>query len=155
MTFASAVKNVQRGEETQIALSIAQRELEKVRSYTYEAVAFPTGSLPSASAESGNFLQRVSSANFNVRRTGTAELKPMATSASGKLSAAPTTFNSGGSTGQTYVVAVTMNDKPCEEATKKPCTYKRVIVAVQLDKRPNQSYKHSYYELQSDFVNPQ
>jgi Tfp pilus assembly protein PilV len=153
MTFAAAVKNVQRGKETQVAQSVAQKEMEKIRSYTYAAVAFPTGSLPTASAETGNFLNRVSGANFNVLKSGT-ELKPMATSASGKLSAAPTAFSSGGSTGKVYAVAVTMNDKPCEEATKKACTYKRVIVAVQLDRRPNQSYKHSYYELQSNFTDP-
>jgi prepilin-type N-terminal cleavage/methylation domain-containing protein len=153
LTFAAAIHSVQRGKDTQITQNIAQREMEKLRSLSYENVAFATGSLPAFSSTTTSPLYRVTASNYKLTKTGS-ESKPMATSAVGKLSATPTTFTSGGSSGKVYAFAVTMNDKPCEEVTKKVCTYKRVIIAVQLEKGPGQSYVPPYYELQSDFSNP-
>jgi Tfp pilus assembly protein PilV len=167
LTFAAAIHNVQRGRETQIASSIAQREVEKIRSLPYERVAMTA--LPTTSAETANPAKRVSGSEFALNRAGT-ELAPIAVATTGLCSTAkpcvnsspssscvggtsPGTFTNGTAKGSVYCYVATLKDSACEVATGKTCTFKRIVVAVWLEKAGNQSSRPAYYELQSN-INP-
>lgn len=168
MTFTVAIHNIQRSRDTQVALSVAQREMEKVRSIPYDQVVMTAA--PKVSAEAGSPALRVSETEFALNKSGT-EKAPLAIATAGVCTTekpcvnnepasscvggtSPGTFSNGSATGAVYCYVTTLNDKPCEEATKKACPYKRVVVAVWLTKPGNQPQRSSYYELQSNFFDP-
>jgi len=124
---------------------------------------------PKASAETANPAKRVVGSEFNLKKSGT-ELAPLAIAGTGVCSSSkpcvnnepasscvggtsPGTFTNGTATGSVYCYVTTLKDKPCEEATGKACTYRRVVVAVWLAKAGNLASRPAYYELQSN-VNP-
>ena len=165
MAFAMAVKNVQRGRETQIALSVAQREMEKIRSLPYERVLMTAS--PKSSAETMSPANRLSGNEFALNKAGT-EKAPLAVATAGICSTAkpcvnsepasscvggtsPGSFSNGSATGSVYCYVTTLKDEACEKATGKTCTYRRVVVAVWLAKTGNRADRSPYYELQSNF----
>ena len=168
MTLVAAIHNVQRGQETQVASSVAQREMEKIRVLPYERVAMVT--TPATSTQTGNPATRVSGGEFALGRTGT-EKVPMAIAGTGICTtekpcvnnqgasscvggSSPGTFTIGGATGSVYCYVTTVKDAACEAATAKICSYKRVVVAVWLTKRGNLASRPAYYELQATIANP-
>jgi Tfp pilus assembly protein PilV len=165
MAFAMAVKNVQRGRDSQIALSVAQREMEKIRSLPYERVLMTAA--PTSSTETASPANRISGNEYALNRVGT-EKQPFAVAAAGVCTSAkpcvnnqpasscvggasPGTFTNGTATGSVYCYVTTVKDAPCELATGKTCTYRRVVVAVWLTKSSNQAVRAPYYELQANF----
>jgi len=165
MAFAMAVKNVERAGDTQVALSVAQREMEKIRSLPYERVLMTA--TPASSTETASPANRVSGSEYALKKGGT-EKQPLAiasagvcTSAKPCVNSAPaatcvggsgaTTFTNGSATGSVYCYVTTIKDEACELATKKTCTYRRVVVAVWLAKSSNQVLRPSYYEIQANF----
>jgi len=160
MTFSAAVHNVQRGRDTQAAISVAQREMEKVRSLPYEKILLK--STPVTSADANNPNNRVSGTTFNLKRTGTAENATMAVSSSGEVEPVSSAFSVGGTNVTVYRYVVWRKDAAfCATGTngeKESCkagqNYKRVIIAVLPNKPGNVTHTRRYYELQSDFVNP-
>ena len=167
MAFAMAVKNVQRGRDTQIAISVAQREMEKIRSLPYERVLMTA--TPKNSTETTSPAYRVSGSEFALKKAGT-EKQPLAIASAGVctstkpcVNSEPSsscvggsagTFSNGSATGSVYCYVTTLKDEPCEKTTGKTCTYRRVVVAVWLAKSSNQSARPAYYELQSNFFSP-
>jgi Tfp pilus assembly protein PilV len=166
MTFAAAIHNVQRGRDTQIAQSVAQRELEKIRSLPYERVAM--ASLPAASAETSSPASRISGSEYNLSRTGTEKAalvvagtgvcstsKPCVNYAASSscVGGTGTTFSNGTAKGSVYCYVTSLKDTACEAATSKQCLYKRIVVAVWLEKDSNQGKRPNYYELQTN-INP-
>lgn len=160
MTFSAAVRNVQRGKESQVGISVAQREMEKIRALPYEKIAMKT--TPANSAEATNPNNRVSGSTFNLKRSGTSEYATMVVSASGEVEPASTAFSVGGTTVTVYRYVVWRKDAVyCAtgtnaetESCKNGQNFKRVIIAVRPNQPGNVAYKRGYYELQSDFVNP-
>jgi Tfp pilus assembly protein PilV len=166
IVFASAVKNVERGRDTQVGVSVAQREMEKVRSLKFSEVLLKE--MPVASAEAGNPGLRVNSVGteYNLNRSGAASWAKVATAAAGESGAVEPkseTFSVGGTKVTVYRYVVWRKDEAfcktftsaaeptsCEEGKN----YKRVIIDVWPSKAGNQASRGSYYELQSDFVNP-
>ncbi len=168
MAFAMAVKNVQRGRDTQIALSVAQREMEKIRSLPYERVLM--AATPASSTETANPANRVSGSEFALNKAKT-EKAPLAIASAGVCSASkpcvnsspasscvggtsPGTFSNGSASGSVYCYVTTLKDEACEKTTGKTCSYRRVVVAVWLTKASNQAQRPAYYELQSNFFSP-
>ncbi len=168
MAFAMAVHNVQRSRDTQIASSVAQREMEKIRSLPYERVAM--SAIPATSAETISPANRVSGTEYALNKAGT-EKAPLAIATAGICStekpcvnstpastcvgaSSPETFTNGTATGSVYCYVTTLKDEACEKATGASCTYKRVVVAVWLAKPNDQAQRRPYYELQSNFINP-
>ncbi len=94
MTFSAAVRNVQRGKETQVGLSVAQREMEKIRSLPYEKIALKT--TPVNSTETTNPNNRVSGSTFNLNRTGAANYASMVISSSGEVEPSTSAFSGRG-----------------------------------------------------------
>lgn len=160
MAFSAAVKNVQRGKETQVGLSVAQREMEKVRNLPYDKILLKTTPLNSSVPTNPN--NRVSGTTFNLNRTGTADYAPMAISASGELEPSSSAFSVGGTNVTVYRYVVWRKDTAyCAtgtnsqtEACQNGQNYKRVVIAVLPDTPKNVTHTRAYFELQSDFVNP-
>jgi type II secretory pathway pseudopilin PulG len=171
MTFVMGIHNVERGKNTQVGVSVAQREMEKVRSLSYNEVALAPP-LPATSADAANPDHRVSGGNFYLQRDRT-EPAPLCVAGSGECSAdvgrvvkgpaescvdsaEGSSFEVGGGKqavkGQVYCFVTLKKDPACEAATGKACSFKRVVVDVWLDKLPSEPTRRSYYELQSDFV---
>jgi prepilin-type N-terminal cleavage/methylation domain-containing protein len=167
--FASAVRNVQRGREAQVGVSVAQREMEKIRSLKYSEILLKTA--PETSTEAGNPGVRVNTAKteFDLDRSSTTTLAKLAmtsTGLSGETAAVEPkseTFSVGGTPVTVYRYVVWRKDESyCKTFTstteptacKEGKNYKRVIIDVWASKAPNQATRQAYYELQSDFVNP-
>jgi prepilin-type N-terminal cleavage/methylation domain-containing protein len=164
--FASGIKNVQRGREGQVAVSVAQREMEKVHSLPFAEVLLKTA--PEASAEAASPAHRVSSARteYNLNRTGATNWAKLATPGTGEIGAVEPrseTFSVGGSPVTVYRYVVWRKDEAyCKTFTsttepmscKEGKNYKRVIIDVWPSKAGNLSSRSAYYEIQSDFVNP-
>jgi Tfp pilus assembly protein PilV len=160
MTFSGAIHNVQRGRESQAGITVAQREMEKIRGLPYSAIALKT--TPPTSANSAEPNYRVSGETFNVNRTGTASYGALVVSASGSVDASSSAFTVGGVSVTVYRYVVWRKDNAyCatgtngeKESCKKGQNFKRVIIAVVPQKTGNTPTVRPYYELQSDFVNP-
>jgi len=160
MALSAAVHNVQRGRDTQAGISVAQREMEKIRSMPYEKILLKT--TPVSSGETSNPNNRVSGTTFNLKRTGASEFATMAISSSGEVEPSSSAFSVGGTNVTVYRYVVWRKDAAyCatgtnseKESYKSGQNYKRVIVVVVPNKPSNITNTRSYYELQSDFVNP-
>jgi len=164
--FASAIKNVQRGRETQVGISVAQREMEKVRSLKYAEVLLKSAPESSTEAESPNSRVNTARTEYNLSRTGTASWAKLATAATGETGAVEPkseTFSVGGTPVTVYRYVVWRKDEAyCGTFTstteptscKEGKNYKRVIIDVWPSKAGNQGSRRSYFEVQSDFVNP-
>jgi Tfp pilus assembly protein PilV len=163
MTFAAAIQNVQRSKETQVGLSVAQREMEKVRALPYAEVGLEAAAPTSVEAGSPGLRVRSSSTEFNLARTGTANWQKLVSG--GKVKPGPEELSSiGGTKVMVYRYVVSQEDAAliassyCQEnPTKSACTgnqRKRVVIDVWPLKQSNSPSRHGYYELQSDFVNP-
>ncbi|HVV89817.1 MAG TPA: prepilin-type N-terminal cleavage/methylation domain-containing protein [Solirubrobacterales bacterium] len=164
--FASGIKNVQRGRETQIGVSVAQREMEKVHSLKFSEVLLMAA--PETSAEVASPAHRVSSARteYNLNRTGATNWAKLAVAGTGETGAVEPkseTFSVGGAPVTVYRYVVWRKDEAfCKTFTstteptscKEGKNYKRVIIDVWPGKVGNQASRHGYYELQSDFVEP-
>jgi type II secretory pathway pseudopilin PulG len=152
MTFGAAIHNVQRGKETQQGISVAQREMERIRVEPFEDIGVENGRVdPPSSASPTLPTSRVGpgGTTFTLKRTGQEESPP--TFVEGDLSAGPIPRTSeDGTRVDVYRFVV------CEEAvTTTPCLSKRVVVDVVPIAADNQgNYQHSYYELQSTVVDP-
>lgn len=161
MTFSAAVHNVQRGREEQGEISVAQREMEKVRGMSYEKIALKTA--PTTSAIPTEPGYRVSGSTFNLNRTGTASYAPLVIASSGEVQPKGAAFTVGGVSVTVYRYVVWRKDTAyCAtgtNGTKETCingqNYKRVIIDVVPTKTGNTVTARPYYELQSDFVDPE
>jgi prepilin-type N-terminal cleavage/methylation domain-containing protein len=164
--FASGIRNVQRGRDTQVGISVAQREMEKIHSFKFAEVLMKTA--PETSAEAGNPGLRVNSGRteYNLNRTGAANWAKLASAGTGETGTVEPkseTFSVGGTAVTVYRYVVWRKDEAfCKTFTstteptscKEGKNYKRVIIDVWPSKAGNQSSRSAYYELQSDFVNP-
>jgi type II secretory pathway pseudopilin PulG len=164
MTFGAAIHNIQRSRETQVGLSVAQREMEKIRAVPYSEIGLETPA-PS-STEVGNPGTRVrNSSEYNLTRspTGTASWQSIVNG--GKVKPGPEELASIGGTKVVvyrYITsqedaALKASDYCKEDPAKAACTAnqrKRVVIDVWPIQQPNATSRHSYYELQSDFINP-
>ena len=166
MTFASAIHNVQRSRETQIGISVAQREMERIRVIPYASVALSTTPTPLTAKEKTEKTEQ-SEPRFRVRLepvtefdlqrpTAKEEWRPVMTAAGGLVkSESKGTEKVTASDGTEVEV---FRYVTCEEAGKtySNCQAKRVVIDVIPIGKANlgPAYKHGYYELQSTLVNP-
>jgi type II secretory pathway pseudopilin PulG len=140
MALASSIKGVQRSKEVQQGISVAQREMERIRAESFTSIGL-TGNLTQVA---NTPLSRVSSAGseFNISRTGTAKFLPLVKT--GTLTSKLEGVKSLDGTEMTVYRFVV-----CEETAVSTCNSKRIIVDVQTTPTKQQvNYKHGYYELQ-------
>jgi type II secretory pathway pseudopilin PulG len=165
--LSAATKNTYRAKQTQVALDMAQQELEALRGLTTEEVALTSTPPHSSNIMSPNY--RVNNGTFAAKQSPLGEYRNLVVNggelyggteeedviSGGVIEPGPTSFNSGDLTGKIYRYVVWRNDERCPEATC-PGTqdYKQVIVAVKMDKPGNISAQRGYVEVQSDFIDP-
>jgi type II secretory pathway pseudopilin PulG len=150
VAFAGAIHGIQRGREMQQGVSVAQREMERIRVEPFSEVGLTTTSVtPAPISESKNPASRVSpgGGEFNLNRTGNPSYKPFAP---GNLQVEkPEVSSVGGSRMNVFRYVV------CESEIASECVAKRIVVDVVPVPADNASgYQHSYYELQSTIVKP-
>lgn len=152
--FAGAIHGIQRSREMQQGVSVAQREMERIRIMEFGEVALTAAPEPALSGGTKNPFTRVSSSGgFNLNRSGAPDYKPFVTSPTGMEVEKPGVPSVGGSEMNVYRFVVC--EQEVEGELETICVAKRIIVDVVPVPADNQSgYQHSYYELQSTIVDP-
>jgi type II secretory pathway pseudopilin PulG len=157
----SATRNAARAEGTQVAIEVAQREMEELRALDYDEVALTA--TPPTSSNPSDPRNRVSGSTFALNRDGTNPATMVVNGGSifgggtiigGVVNPGPETFSSGQVSGRIYRFVVWRNDPACTESL---CgggqDYKEVVVAVRIDQ--GAGYDRGYVETQSGFVDPE
>ena len=151
-----SARNAFRAEQGQVGINVAQRELEKLRQYSYADVAL--SSTPTYQADTKDPRNRISGTNFALSpdKTNPAEMiiRGVAGQATGVIDPGPTPFTLGDVTGNVYRFVVWQNEPGCIAACPGTHDRKRVIVAVKIDNQPI-SFARSYQEVQSDIIDPE
>jgi type II secretory pathway pseudopilin PulG len=157
--LSSATKNTQRAKSTQVALDLAQHELEKLRGIPNSQLALTRP--PSHVAYALNPSFRVSGSTFALIRQPPSEYQQLVVNGdslqvggkieTGVVDPGPEPFTSGDVTGEIYRYIVWKDDPA---STTRWQDYKQVVIAVKLDTAANQSGIRGYVEVQSDFTDP-
>lgn len=153
--LAAATKNAQRAKASQVALDLAQEEMERLRAIPYDHLGL--SSLPAHASNSLNPNFRVQAATFALRRSPVGEYGPLVSNEAGfspqseYFSGNP---NAGGTTGTIYRYVVWRDDPKCSEADCPGSEdYKQIVVAVQPKKLgPGE---RGYVEVQSGRIDPE
>jgi prepilin-type N-terminal cleavage/methylation domain-containing protein len=162
--LSAATRNAQRAKASQVALDFAEQELEYLRSLKDEDLALTAAPGHSTNTRSPNY--RVSNGTFALTREPPASYKTLVVNGGslygggeikgGTISPGPTTFTNGDVEGRVYRYIVWRNDAQCPEAS---CAgnqdYKQIIVAVKLNTPASQAGERGYFEVQSNFIDPE
>jgi type II secretory pathway pseudopilin PulG len=162
--LSAATKNTQRAKQSQVALDRAQQELEALRGLSPDEVALERAPSPSNNPLSPDY--RVSGDTFALSREPRGEYATLAvngdrietaeggTIEDGAIDPGPDEFTSGDVKGKVYRYVVWRNDARCGAACPREQDFKQIVVAVKLDKQPNELAERGYVEVQSDFIDP-
>lgn len=164
--FDTASRTSFRAEQSQVAINVAQREMEEIRSLEYDQVVM--ASTPAFNSDVKDPRHRVNGTRFDagndgqlfemVRNGGTLDAGGNINCSSNRYApcivAGPENFTSGDVSGQIYRFVVWRNDPTCSPTV---CTgsqdLKRAIVVVKLNEVAA-SFNRNYVEVSSDFVDP-
>jgi type II secretory pathway pseudopilin PulG len=159
--LAGARKATYRGEQSQVANDIAQREMETLRATPYTKLAMT--STPGHSTDQSDPRYRVSSGNFALGRDGSnpapmvvngGTLVKGGTVSGGTVNPGPEPFTSGDVSGTIQRFVVWQNDPRCQDVLCPGSQdFKRAVVLVTLDTTASGGVRQ-YVELQSDAINP-
>ena len=164
--LSAATKNTERAKATQVALDRAQQEVEKLRTLTNAELAMTTNPPSSSNEMNPGYRVNAGLGTYALDRSPVGSYQRMVVKGGslygggvvegGVVNPGPVPFSSGDVHGQVYRYVVWRNDEECPE-TSCPGTqdYKQIVVAVKLDKPPNQAGERGYVEVQSKFVDPQ
>jgi type II secretory pathway pseudopilin PulG len=168
--LGAAARNTQRAKATQVALDLAQQELEALRSLKNEELALTTTASPSANQLSPGYRVNSGNATFALNREPASTYEKMVVNGGeiygqsgeeakkiehGVVNPGPTPFTRGDVSGNIYRYVVWRNDESCsEEKCPGPQDYKQIVVAVKLNKMGNEAAERGYVEVQSDFIDP-
>ncbi|HET8863552.1 MAG TPA: hypothetical protein VFM94_09920 [Solirubrobacterales bacterium] len=156
--LGAATKNAQRAKATQVALDLAQEEMERLHSIPYSELAVYPAPVPSSDAKSPNF--RVSSTEtFALHRSPPTAYFPIEVDPKGFSPESEfTTGDSeggGGVKGTIYRYVVWRNDTSCPDAECPGSEdYKQIVVAVKPDRTVSQGGEAGYVEVQSAVTAP-
>jgi type II secretory pathway pseudopilin PulG len=160
--LGGATRNAQRAKATQVALDLAQEELERLHSLPYDCAQVPAGgsclalnTLPSHENGEKKPNSRVNGELFALQRSPANAYFPLDVETEKGFSPA-SAFNTGdgeagGIRGTIYRYVVWRNDPSCTtpacEASEHD--YKQIVVAVKPDTPVNQQSETGYVEVQS------
>ena len=156
--LGAATKNAQRAKATQVALDLAQEELERLHSLPYESIA--VNSPPKTASNSSNPGYRVKGSEFALQRSPVSDYEPLAVDEEKGVSPESEFFSGdtehGGIKGTLYRYVVWRNDPACPEA-ECPGTedYKQIVVAVKPTRSVAQGGEGGYVEVQSQVTDPE
>jgi len=161
--LSDANRNTDRAKATQVALDLAQQELEALRSLTNKELALTSS--PPHSSDELNPDYRISNGKFAVIREplgsyrklvvneGEIEGESEKTIEGGTVKPSES-FESGGVSGTIHRYVVWANDEACGTACPTSQDFKQIVVAVKLNTPATQFGERGYVEAQSDFVDP-
>jgi hypothetical protein len=161
--LSAATRNTQRAKASQVALNMAQQELEALRSLSNEELALTSRPPPSTDPLEPNY--RVAGGSFAVVRDprssyrqlvfngGEIQGEPEKTIEKGVIKPSEK-FEVGDVSGTIHRYIVWRNDDACGSACPTTQDFKQIIVAIKLDTPGNQSGERGYMEAQSNFVDP-
>lgn len=155
--LASATKNAQRARQTQVALDLAQEEVERLRSVPYQELALSSLPSPSSSKLSPNF--RVQGTEFALNRSPVGQYESLVGPSEAGFSPS-SEFHSGnpsdgGISGTIYRYVVWRNDPSCPNTQCEGLhDYKQVIVAVQPQGLAGEG-ERGYVEVQAKRIDPE
>jgi type II secretory pathway pseudopilin PulG len=159
--LGAATKNAQRAKATQIALDLAQEEMERLHSIPYEELSVNRTPTPTSNAKDPNSRISVSIGDslFALRRDPLGAYFPLDVDEEKGVSPESefTTGNTeaGGVTGTLYRYVVWRNDPSCsEEECPGEHDYKQIVVAVKPDRAVSQGGESGYVEVQSAITAP-
>jgi prepilin-type N-terminal cleavage/methylation domain-containing protein len=168
--LSAATRNTERAKATQVALDLAQQEVEAMHSLGNEELAMKTTPPHSSDPLNPDFRVKASAGTFALSREPVSSyqtlvhnggvIEGVGTSEEGKfiengvVNPGPEDFENGDVTGEVYRYVVWRNDDVCGAACPTQQDYKQIIVAVKLDTPGNQAGERGYVEVQSNFVDP-
>lgn len=154
--LASATKNAQRAKATQVALDLAQEEVERLRAVPYNRLGL--SSPPEPSSDPRNPGYRVQGETFALKRTPRGEYANLVKNLNGVspksefFSGSP---SAGGVSGTVYRYVVWRNDASCPETQcPGPEDFKQIVVAIQ-PKGNAGNVTRGYVEVQADRIDPE
>lgn len=161
--LSAATRNTERAKETQVALNLAQQELEALRSLGNEELAMTATPAHSNDPLEPNY--RVSNGTFAVIREPRSSYRQMVVnggSVEGEsehvieegVVVPSERFENGDVSGTIHRYVVWRNDDACGASCPTSQDFKQIIVAIKLDTPGNQAGERGYVEAQSDFVDP-
>jgi Tfp pilus assembly protein PilV len=164
--LSTATRNTERAKATQVALDLAQQELEALRSLHNEELALEyPGPAHSNDEFDPNYRVNASQGTFAVNREPRGSYRELVVNGgaiegeSGKFvkggvvkSSEP--FEIGDISGAIHRYVVWRNDEACGSACPTSQDFKQIIVAIKLNTPGSQSGERGYVEAQSDFVDP-
>jgi len=165
--LTSATRNAQRVKANQVAVEVAEQELERLRSEPDEKLALTE--LPSPVSDPLNPNYRVKGDQFALSREPLGEygdivriggeIQGSGTSKAGSSITQGTVvpsekFENGDVKGRIYRYVVWRNDAACGALCPTSQDYKQIVVAVRLDTAANETMAHGYFEVQSKFIDP-
>lgn len=150
--LGAATRNAQRAKATQVALDLAQEEMERLHSIPYKELAVNT--LPTASSDPKNPNSRISGETFALRRSPQGAYLPVDVDAEKGFSP-ESAFQTGkgdegGIEGTIYRYVVWRNDPSCPPSEcEGEEDYKQLVVAVKPSRTVSQGGEAGYVEVQS------
>jgi prepilin-type N-terminal cleavage/methylation domain-containing protein len=163
--LSSATRNAQRAKATQVGLEYAEQEMERLRSMEWSQLALKSTPQHEGTALNPNY--RVLNEKFALSREPLGNYQtlvhngepvwgePEKTIEGGTVSPGPSPFTNGDVSGKVYRYIVWRNDEACGSACPGPQDYKQIVIAVRLDARGNEAGERGYFEVQSNFVDPE
>jgi hypothetical protein len=155
--LGAATKNAQRAKATQVALDLAQEELERLHNLPYESLAL--NSQPAGSSDSHSPASRVKGSEFALERSPLGDYAPLVLDSEKGVSPESEFFSGdtehGGIKGTLYRYVVWRDDPTCPALECPGYDYKQIVVAVRPDKPAGQAGGGGYVEVQSKLVDPE
>ncbi len=154
--LGAATKNAQRAKATQVALDLAQEEMERLHSLPYSRLA--VSSQPASSSQPLNPGYRVQGEEFALKRTpmgeyGRLDVNEQGVSPESEFFSGDTEH--GGIRGTLYRYVVWRNDPTCPESEcPGDQDFKQIVVAVKPNKAVSQPGESGYVEVQSKATDP-
>ena len=157
--LGAATKNAQRAKASQVALDLAQEELERLHSIPYEDLAVEWK--PDATSNPKDPNSRISGNLFALKRGNPNQAYfPVVVDAENGVSPESEFFTGdsekGGITGTLYRYVVWRDDPSCttEECEASEQDYKQIVVAVKPTRSVSQGGESGYVEVQSAVTAP-
>jgi len=162
--LSAANRNTDRAKASQVALDLAQQELEALRSLSNEELAL-TSSPPHSSDPLDPNYRVNSSGKFAIVREPLGSYRKLVVKGgeiegeSGKVVEGGVvqpseSFESGDVTGTIHRYVVWRNDEACGAECPTSQDYKQIVVTVKLNTPGTQTGERGYVEAQSNFVDP-
>jgi len=161
--LSAANRNTDRAKASQVALDLAQQELEALRSLSNEELALTV--TPPHSSNSLDPDYRISSGKFAIVREPLGSYRKLVVNGGeiegesektveGGVVQPSEGFETGDVSGTIHRYVVWANDAACGSECPTSQDFKQIVVTVKLDTPGNQAGERGYVEAQSNFVDP-